>query len=127
MSKAKKVVTVVAASMLAAAVLIGGGIGVGYALGGTSESVVANKSAVAQPERCNLWFPPGEIPTVADENTIDQRIANPACSDGQILAWQYEQRANGLDDGVCVPMVIDHRTSTPLTCAVPVEVDVEYR
>lgn len=122
----KRTVAVLGASIMGAALLLGLGAAAGYALG-TASTTASSDTPDMQPSPCNLWFPQGEVPTVADEGSIDVRIANHACSDAQIIAWQDQQRSNGLDDGVCRPLSIDPLTRAPLSCVVPMEVDVEYR
>lgn len=118
MNKKSKIV----AGVVAAVILTGGALGTGYALG------VAGAGAEPRAQaRCNLAFPQGVVPAIADESSIDARIANPACSNGQILLWQEQQRAAGLSDRVCVPTVIDPLTGTPIICTAPVEVHVEHR
>lgn len=122
----KRTVAVLGGSITGATLLLGLGAAAGYTLG-TASTTASSDAPDLQPSPCNLWFPQGEVPTVADGGSIDVRIANPACSDAQIIAWQDQQRSNGLDDGVCRPLSIDPLTRAPLSCVVPMEVDVEYR
>ncbi|EQM81871.1 hypothetical protein [Microbacterium maritypicum] len=122
----KRTVAVLGASIMGAALLLGLGAAAGYTLG-TASTTASSDTPDRQPSPCNLWFPQGEVPAVADEDSVDVRIANPACSDAQIIAWQDQQQSDGLDNRVCRPLSIDPLTRTPLSCVVPTEVDVEYR
>jgi|GEM_PF-3402455 len=124
MNQTMKKIAIAGVTTLAAVLLVSGGVATGFAIG---TQVAESQDTPASSQRCNLLFPVGEVPTIAGENSIEGRVANPSCSSSVVIRWQEEQRAAGLDDRVCVPEVIDPLTKVPIRCTVPVEVDVEYR
>lgn len=124
MKTTRKMTAVAGLAALAAVPLVSIGVAVGFAAG---SQATASRETTALSQRCNLLFPVGEVPTIADENSIEGRVANPSCPSSVVIRWQEEQRAAGLDDRVCVPETVDPLTGAPIRCTLPMEVSVERR
>lgn len=124
MKMSRKTTVVASLAVSATVLLVSAGVAVGFVAG---SQATAGRETTALPQRCNLLFAVGEVPTIADENSIEGRVANPSCSNSMVIRWQEGQRAAGLDDRVCVPVAVDPLTGAPIRCTVPVEVSVERR
>lgn len=132
MSKSVKV-TIIVAGVVGAIAFFGGGALVGGAVAG-EDSHVSAAEREPKPVPCNLtmtWdrasqaFSAGYGESAFVSSTPEYgRIANLSCSDGEILAWQTQRRADGLDDAVCRPVLSDGMDGAlrVVGCAFPVAV-----
>ena len=119
MNKKRMTLAIVVGAVVGAAAFASAGLAVGYNIAGTSSQAVIKDSA--QPLPCNLrltWDRVAqEFQAVYEDSTFVSetpewgRTANLSCSDAQILDWQEQRRVDGLDDGVCRPMLIDDDVS----------------
>ncbi|REJ07378.1 hypothetical protein DY023_04045 [Microbacterium bovistercoris] len=130
--------TMIIAGVVGAIAFFGGGVLVGAAVAGVDSRVSAAERG-PKPVPCNLtmtWdrasqsFSAGYDESAFVSSTPEYgRIANLSCSDGEILAWQTQRRADGLDDEVCRPVLSDGVDGAVrvVGCAFPVVVDDDAR
>ena len=133
MSKTSKRVRLVAGGFIGLALAGGVGVAAGYGLGSSTVESWAAVDDATRPS-CNLdltWDRDAQQyrATYDDDGTrgFDDygRTANVFCSDDEILVWQEQRRADGLDDAVCRPVLREDATVAAVYavgCAVPVEV-----
>jgi hypothetical protein len=133
MSKTSKRVGLVAGGLVGLALAGGIGGAAGYGLG---SSTVESSAGVNDPTRpsCNLdltWDRDAQQYRATYDDDGPRRFddygrtANVFCSDGEILVWQEQRRADGLDDAVCRPVLREDAAVAAVYaagCAVPVEV-----
>ncbi|WP_067244102.1 hypothetical protein [Microbacterium resistens] len=124
-----KKATFISISVLAGTLLLAGGAALGYSTGATQAQSAAATSPNPMP--CNLrlvWDRAAQdyLAVYEDSAMISYtpkygRIANPSCTDAEILAWQDYRRADRLDAAVCRPVLRDEATGlvSPIGCAVP--------
>lgn len=127
-------VTMIVAGVVGAIAFFGGGALVGATVAG-DDSQVSAAEREPKPVPCNLTmtsdrasqtFSAGYGESAFVSSTPEYgRIANLSCSDGEILAWQAQRRANGLEDKVCRPVLSDGVDGVVrvIGCAFPVAVN----
>ena len=131
MNKKMMTAAIVAGALLGATSFAGVGVAVGYNLAGQSDQV--EQTSASQLIECNLGLVWDRIDqdfqaVYEDSTFVAQtpewgRTANLSCTDAEILEWQEQRRADGLDDQVCRPMLINGLKSVYLDgCAAPVVV-----
>jgi hypothetical protein len=131
MNKKMMTATIVVGAVLSGTVLAGSGLAVGYNLAGQERA--AEQADASQPIECNLglvWDRVGqdfqavyEDSTFVSQTPVWGRTANLSCTDAEILDWQEQRRADGLEDQVCRPMLINGVDSVYVDgCTAPVVV-----